>query len=197
VVHVEARPSCELLDWDSEHFGFPIARLRGSRLDEASAAEVDEWSRARAVRCLYFLADPEHAETTDVARAHGFAPVDVRLTLRHDRDPLPEVAPAVAIREARPEDASPLRRLAARSHHVTSYYGGVARMELLAIDEAHHGKGLGRALLSSELRRAESCGASAVETAIQESNARALRGHLTVGFTPIRREVWHHKWFER
>jgi GNAT superfamily N-acetyltransferase len=246
VVRVEARPSCELLEWDSEHFGFPVARLRGSRLDEASAGQVDEWSRARGVRCIYFLADPDHAETSRVARAHGFAPVDVRLTLRHELDPLPENATAVAIREARPEDVPALRRLATRSHHSSRFYqdpafsrercdalyaswiesgirdperwvyapevdgapigyqlitpatpGGIARMDLLAIDEAHHGKGVGRALLASELRRAASHGASAVETVIQERNGRALRIHLAVGFTPIQREIWHHKWFER
>jgi GNAT superfamily N-acetyltransferase len=246
VVHVDARSSCELREWDSEHFGFPIAQVTGRNLTTASAEAIGDWCRDQGVRCLYFLAEPDDAETSDVARAHGFAPVDVRLTLRHDLDAIPEPAPPVAIREARTEDVPALRRLAARSHHASRFYrdpgfprercdalyatwieegirdarrwvhvpeidgdaagyqlitpaapGGIARMDLLAIDEAHHGKGLGRTFLCSELRRARSGGASAVETAIQESNRRALRAHLAVGFSPSRREVWHHKWFGR
>src|SRR5687767_4396173 len=75
---------CERLSWDSEHFGFEIARVMGSRLDPASAAEIDRWCLERGVRCLYLLADADDPETARIASRHGYDVVDVRLTVRHE-----------------------------------------------------------------------------------------------------------------
>jgi dTDP-4-amino-4,6-dideoxy-D-galactose acyltransferase len=235
---------CEFLDWDSDFFGFPIARVRGSTLDEASAARIDEWCAESGVRCLYFLADGDALETAQVADAHGYRVVDVRLTLRHELDSLPAAPPPVAVRDAGPADIPALMRVAARSHRDTRFSrdpgfdqdrcdtlyatwveagirdperwalvaeidgapvgyqvispavgGGAAHMEILAVDEAHRGLGAGRSLLSTGLRRARSLGASAVETATQERNEASLRVHLEVGFSQLRKEIWHHKWF--
>jgi GNAT superfamily N-acetyltransferase len=246
VVRLKVRPSCELLGWDSEHFGFPIARVLGSTLDDGSAVLIDEWCRARGVRCLYFLADPDHADTSRVAAAHGYRPVEIRVTLRHELEHLSKDGPAARIREAEAGDVPALRELAARSHHGSRFYrdpgfppdrcdalyatwvengvrdpagwvlmpeirgtpvgyqvmapatkGGIAHLELLAIDEAHQGKGVGRAVLALALRRALSHGASAVETVVHERNTPSLRVHRAVGFSPARRAVVHHRWYPR
>src|SRR5436309_5219847 len=114
--------SCELLDWDSDFFGFPVARVRGSTLDERSAASIDEWCTEAGVRCLYLLADADALETARVADAHGYRPVDVRLTLRHDLDRLPDGALPVPIRDGRPGDIPALAAVATRSHHDSRFY---------------------------------------------------------------------------
>src|SRR4051794_36345629 len=72
-------PPCELLEWDSEHFDFPIARVRAGELTQSSMDEVDAWCLDRGVRCLYFSADGDEPETARVAAAHGFRVVDVRV----------------------------------------------------------------------------------------------------------------------
>jgi GNAT superfamily N-acetyltransferase len=235
---------CELLEWDSEHFGFPIARVLGSTLDETAARLIDEWCAVHGVRCLYLLADTDDEESAATARANGYRPVDVRLTLRHDLDSVPEPPPSIRIRDALPEDAPRLRALATRSHHDTRFYhdpgfdrercdelyatwvengihererwmlvavvdgapvgyqliappapGGIARLVILAVDESQRGRGVGRALVCTGLRRARSSGASAVETATQQRNRRSLRAHLPLGFSCVHSETWHHKWY--
>src|SRR3954463_4929790 len=60
-------PPCELLEWDSEHFDFPIARVRAGELTESSMEEVDAWCLDRGIRCLYFSADGDEPETARVA----------------------------------------------------------------------------------------------------------------------------------
>lgn len=178
-----------------------------------------------------------------MARASGYRCVDIRLTLRHDLDPVPDGGGA-RVRDASLDDIDAFRALAARSFHDTRFYhdpgferercdelyatwiekgiresskwvlavdiagepvgyqlitpagdGGTARMEMLAVDEAHLGKGFGRALLAEGLRRAHEDGSVAVETATQERNEHSLVVHLALGFSVVRREIWHHKWY--
>jgi dTDP-4-amino-4,6-dideoxy-D-galactose acyltransferase len=239
-----AAPACELLDWDSEFFGFPIARVRGSVLTDASAASIDAWCEEREIHCLYLLADADDPETARVAGSSGYRQVDVRLTLRHELEPLPHRGSDALVRDADGDDIPWLRELAARSHDHSRFFhdpgfdrrrcgelyatwmeagtrdpdrwvlvaelegspvgyqlitpgedGGTTQMNLLAVDEAHRGRRLGRTLLAEGLRRAHSHGSTAVETATQERNEASLQAHLALGFTGTRRQVWHHKWF--
>lgn len=237
---------CELLDWDSRFFGFQVARVRRSTLDDAAAASVDEWCEARGVECLYFLADENDAVTRRVADANGYRQVDMRLTLRHDLGGIQDEEPAVSIRHAGLDDIPALAALGARSHRDSRFYHdpcfprercdalyagwisdgvrdpkrsvyaaeihgvvvgyqlvsppgdeGVARMEMLAVDEMYRRKGIGRALMTAALRGADSDGAVAVETVTQERNLVSLQAHFALGFTCILREAWNHKWYRR
>jgi len=114
--------SCELLDWDSEFFGVPVARANVPALDRDSAAEIDGWCMERGVRCLYLLLDADDEDSAAAADAHGYRLVDVRLTLRHDLDGVPEADPEAPIRQAEPRDLGALRELAARSHRDSRFY---------------------------------------------------------------------------
>lgn len=237
---------CELLEWDSDFFGFPVARVRGQGLDRDSIAAVDAWCAERGVHCLYLLLDDDDGDSARIAAEHGFRVVDVRLTLRHELEGIPDPDPEVPILDAEPRHVPALRRLAARSHRDSRFYhdggfllercdelyatwvadavgdpgrwvlirevdgeavgyevvaphgdDGVARMELLAVDESHRREGIGRNLLFAGLRRPRLAGAAAVETATQERNRVSLETHLALGFECTRREAWHHKWFDR
>jgi GNAT superfamily N-acetyltransferase len=120
-----ATAPCELLEWDSEHFGFPIARVTGSSLDDASATAIDDWCRERGIRCLYFAADAEEPETARVAAAHGYRMVDIRIVARRSYEgllDLPAGPEEVVTREATDGDLDYARRLATRSHHSTRFY---------------------------------------------------------------------------
>ena len=70
-----------------------------------------------------------------------------------------------------------------------------ARADLIALDPAHRGRGLGRALLLSSLRRMREQGAPSVATAMQARNVGPVRGHERAGFVLERAEIWHHKWY--
>jgi GNAT superfamily N-acetyltransferase len=115
-----------LLDWDSEHFGFPIGRVADDKLTEQRAKAIDDWCVDHGIRCLYFLADPVDAGTALVAASRGYRVVDVRVTVRHSMDgvqQLPATGPeTMTIREASEGDLEDLRCLAARSHHGTRFY---------------------------------------------------------------------------
>jgi GNAT superfamily N-acetyltransferase len=109
---------CELLEWDSEHFGFKIATVVGSVLDESTAALADDWSARNGVRCLYFLANPDDARTSRVAAEHGFRVVDHRLTVRCSlaQEPPRSGSQAVEVSEASAAELVHVRSIAARSH---------------------------------------------------------------------------------
>lgn len=124
---------CELLEWDSEHFGFPIGRVAGDTLTPDGAEAIDDWCVDQGIRCLYFLAPAEDADTARIAADHGFRVVDLRVTIRRSLEgvaQLPSAAPrTMEVREATDGDLDYLRGLAARSHQGSRFYfdGGFTR----------------------------------------------------------------------
>ena len=72
---------CQLLDWDSEFFGFRIARLRQSELTPLILSDVFDWCDREEVRCLYFLVSAGSSRIIELAEASGFRMADIRITL--------------------------------------------------------------------------------------------------------------------
>jgi ribosomal protein S18 acetylase RimI-like enzyme len=240
---------CELLEWDSEHFGFPIARVNGDSLDHETAEAIDDWCRDQGIRCLYFLAQADDAESARIAAERGYRVVDERLTIRHPLDQPPlvpkEVAGGWRIRDATEDDLETLCEIAARSHRNTRFYfdggfpaercdelyrewvrrglrdearqlrvperegelagyqvirppapGGEGVLDILALDDRHRGRGIGRLLLSDSLAWLDARGAPAVLTVLQARNVASVRLHERVGFLTERVEIWHHRWYQ-
>jgi GNAT superfamily N-acetyltransferase len=110
---------CELLEWDSKHFGVRIARHRDHRLNRESAVAAERWAAERVVDCLYLLADPDDEPTSRLAAERGYQLTDVRVETgrslgdEHDVSRVPE---GVEIRLAADADRGALRELAGRSH---------------------------------------------------------------------------------
>ncbi len=71
---------CAILDWDTEFFGFRIARVNGDTLTPASIQVLDDFCFQNQVRCLYFLSTIQEPATTYLAEKSGFKWVDIRLT---------------------------------------------------------------------------------------------------------------------
>jgi GNAT superfamily N-acetyltransferase len=118
---VTAAP-CDLLEWDSEHFGFPIAQVSEPALDPEIAGAIDDWCAEHGVRCVYLLLDADDRASAQVAAAHDYRLADIRLTLRHDLQGIPEADPDVPIREAEQQDVPALAKLAAESHRDSRFY---------------------------------------------------------------------------
>ena len=111
---------CQILDWDSGFFGFPIGRARTDLQPQMLPGLMKECEEKR-VRCLYLLADPGNPEMLAALEYHGFGLKDVRLTLRHP-DPVSGGARGSGVRPAGPADLDALRRIARLSHHDSRFY---------------------------------------------------------------------------
>lgn len=115
---------CEHLDWDSRFFGRRIARLNGPRLDQTRQddplKDALDWCAAERVDCLYLLAESDDAATVELARRHGFALTDVRITF--ERTWREQASPASFIRPAQPQDLPALKAIARASHTDTRFY---------------------------------------------------------------------------
>lgn len=143
----EAAP-CVLLDWDSRHFGLPIARVSGGTLNTESIDAIEDWCAEHEVRCLFLLADAEDLETAELAAGGGFREVDRRVTFRRPMDDAAELSiggpPSMEIREAREEELGPLMDLAANSHRESRFYadGNFSRERCDALYRAWLERGL-------------------------------------------------------
>ena len=125
-------PVCRLLPWDSEFFGWSIARLEASRLDEPTVSRATAWCREQSVDCLYFLAAADDGQTTRLAEQNTFHLVDIRLTLSQQIDGgSPPTVTGICsvdreaekvVRLAREADVPFLSEIARGSHRDTRFY---------------------------------------------------------------------------
>jgi dTDP-4-amino-4,6-dideoxy-D-galactose acyltransferase len=141
---------CELLAWDSRHFGRRIGRVRGGTLSAPAVAAIDRWCARQAVECLYLLVPAGDVATPALAEAAGFRLVDVRITLERrlasggesggpdaaagearsggdagaagDAGEAGAAGEGARVRAARPADLPALRRIASVSHHDSRFY---------------------------------------------------------------------------
>ena len=100
----------ERLPWDSEFFGFPIARISGVGPEGGGLDAAVDTCRSQDVACAYFLCGAGEPGTIVAAIRRGFRLVDVRVTLRAALER--EVRPAPGARDAREDDLPALRSLA-------------------------------------------------------------------------------------
>ena len=112
---------CDFLDWDSKFFGFRIGRVRGNTLTESLMEQAEAWSSHSAIRCLYFLARADDALASQLAQAHGFQLVDVRVTFERRITETP-VPVADFIRPARSDDMPVLEFMARTGFAETRFF---------------------------------------------------------------------------
>lgn len=116
---------CRILDWDSEFWGFPIARVLPERVDAATAEQVERWCEGHGIACAYLLAGAGDADTAAAAEGVGFTPVDTRVTLeRPGGPPAAESRPVdgLEIRPAEARDEAALAGLARQAHTDTRFF---------------------------------------------------------------------------
>ncbi|MHB1132072.1 MAG: GNAT family N-acetyltransferase [Chloroflexota bacterium] len=114
---------CQHLPWDTDFWGFRVARLDGGMLSPPLANAVDAWCGAEGVRCLYFLARPDDYLTTCTAADRGYRLVDIRLTLRNSTlATCFDAPPGVRVRLASPADLPALRSIALDNYQDTRFH---------------------------------------------------------------------------
>lgn len=120
----ESTAICEHLEWDSQFFGIPLARLNTNRLTDEVVERARSWCRERAIAGLYFLADSSDATTIRLAESNGYELTDIRVTLETSVHTPPETAPpaGVCIRLCRDDDIQALREIARVSHRDSRFY---------------------------------------------------------------------------
>jgi dTDP-4-amino-4,6-dideoxy-D-galactose acyltransferase len=118
----DAAEPCELLPWDSNWFGFTVAKVRGDLLTSERAREIEDWCRQKKVRCLYFLAQSNDKQTKQSAEEAGYQLVDIRLTFEREVAPPGTGRIIASIRKARQDDLPSVKRLARTEFHDTRFY---------------------------------------------------------------------------
>ena len=113
---------CRILEWDSRFFGVRVARMPDGALSHDGAQRANAWCEAERVDCVYFLADSDDAETVRVAERHGFAFVDVRVTLECSLEARGAQGTDLPIRAAVPSDVPALRSIATVAHTDSRFY---------------------------------------------------------------------------
>lgn len=83
----EGAPRLVPLEWDSQHFGWPIARLDGPHLREHELTTALAAARASGSRLVYWFADPECAASERLLREYSGRLVDHRVTFRRETTP--------------------------------------------------------------------------------------------------------------
>jgi dTDP-4-amino-4,6-dideoxy-D-galactose acyltransferase len=113
---------CQLLTWDSEFFGFNIARVNAHRLTPAEYSPIESWCRDHQIRCLYFLADADDAETIHTAETNGFNFVDIRLTFERKLNDWIAASPNLDIRLCDERDLAALKPIVRAGHTDTRFF---------------------------------------------------------------------------
>ena len=108
------------LSWDTEFFGFRIARIQPARLSPAEMKSALSWCRENTIRCVYFQADAGDSATVQLAEQNGFSLVDVRVELEKPAD-AGAVSQGVTIRDAAPDDLPALKKLFAGISHFSRF----------------------------------------------------------------------------
>ena len=122
----DATRPCDPLDWDTQFFGRPIARVRGHTLTPGRAAEIDAWCRRTGTSVIYFLAAADDTPTIRAAESAGFRLTEIRMTFDRAVPPAPQAPPAapggLTVRAFRESDLPALRDIARASYTDSRFY---------------------------------------------------------------------------
>ncbi|MFM7108744.1 MAG: GNAT family N-acetyltransferase [Planctomycetaceae bacterium] len=117
--------ACTPLPWDSQFWGFAVARLDAETLSSSALDQADAWCAAHGIRCLYVRVGGSDPRTLAAAEAGGCRFVDVRMELAlplTGRVPAAAEAGDVVVRAAGPADLPQLEALAAKAHRDTRFF---------------------------------------------------------------------------
>ncbi len=113
---------CELLEWDSRHFGMKIGRVRVSATSSNMARDVKEWRRRHAVDCLYLLAPFDRIEIIRLAETLDFRLIDLRMTYEKELRQSEQECAQEGIRAFRSDDLASLRDMAGTLHRDSRFF---------------------------------------------------------------------------
>lgn len=109
------------LTWDTDYFGFPIARIYPLRLTDRILSLALREADELGIECTYYLCDCHHPESVRLAEAAGFHFVDIRLTFERAVEQEPAAADP-AVREATADDLEELLPIARGAYGYSRYF---------------------------------------------------------------------------
>ncbi len=117
---------CRLLDWDSEFFGYRIARYLGSRCRLQDVDAILAECKADGIDCVYALVDVADTESISSIQENRAYMADARVTFGGDLGTGIDVEAlsggAHAVRPAMDSDIPALASIAGVSHRDTRFY---------------------------------------------------------------------------
>jgi dTDP-4-amino-4,6-dideoxy-D-galactose acyltransferase len=123
-VSKESSPLCEILPWDSEFFGFKIARVSKTTLTDFEAEAIDRWCDQSGVKCIYFATDTSDSDSARAAEGSGYRIVDVRMTFQASVGSGFRVpgSGSSQLATATESDIPQLQKIASDSYRITRFY---------------------------------------------------------------------------
>lgn len=113
----------ELLAWDSEFFGFPIARIHSPVINQRILDYVLTRAEIDGVRCLYYLDSGQSFDSLKIAQENNFSLVDTRITFEKRLNFLKKNEEnSVSYRLANLSDSLELENLAANDYLSSRYF---------------------------------------------------------------------------
>ena len=70
---------CKILSWDSDFFGFSVAKVTSPILDFETAVAIDSWAKENKIKCLYFFSSDDNYDTIKFANDFNYKLVDIRV----------------------------------------------------------------------------------------------------------------------
>jgi dTDP-4-amino-4,6-dideoxy-D-galactose acyltransferase len=116
---------CQYLEWDSEFFGYRIARVKPHHLCQETTTRIMEWCSLHAIDCLYFLANADDLRTVQVVENNDFHLVDIRVTFEQQLKSVPVLENGFvdeSVRWGTSDDIPHLKTIARESHHGSRFY---------------------------------------------------------------------------
>jgi GNAT superfamily N-acetyltransferase len=118
---------CQFLEWDTNFFGFRIARTNTDRLNPEFLVSVLDWCQLNTIECLYFLTDSDDNQTIRLVEDNGYRLVEIRNTFEYwlkDWDPETRLKASdkVNIRPVRDKDIPVLQSIARYSYKDSRYF---------------------------------------------------------------------------
>lgn len=111
---------CQHLEWDSQFFGYNIARINDLRVSSTTLNQAITWSVEQGIECLYFLCSAEDRTSVKLAESAGFHLVDVRVELNWRVESLSD-NPADAVRGFQESDLTALQQIASQVYTNTRF----------------------------------------------------------------------------
>jgi dTDP-4-amino-4,6-dideoxy-D-galactose acyltransferase len=112
---------CALLPWDTDFFGFRVARVAADTLTPALCGQIDAWCGQNQIDCLYFIGRSDDPETTQLAERNQYHLVDIRVMMERDIQ-RSENPSAIVTRAATPADLPVMREIAATSFRSARFH---------------------------------------------------------------------------
>jgi dTDP-4-amino-4,6-dideoxy-D-galactose acyltransferase len=118
---------CQFREWDSSFFKFRIAQVTKSIINSDELDRINQWCSENTIDCVYFLADPNSYETTNLLESSDFHYVDMRLTLEYNtrysvRIKRHKINTAIQIRQFVMEDLPYLKAIIVDNHYDSRFY---------------------------------------------------------------------------